>query len=296
MKDTYYDNIKELLINNEITKRVKDYSKNKSDLETYYNVGKMLSEAGKHYGEGIIKKYSFRLSHEINKKYSLTTLKYMRQFYYFGKSQQVADQLSWSHYIELMPLKDINKINYYINQCTELGLSRNDLRSRIKSKEYERIPKSTKEKLISNKDINIKELIPEPIIIKTNLKDKETISEKILHKLIVENISEFMKQLGTGYSFIESEYKIKIGNNYNYIDLLLFNIKFNCYVVVELKVTQLKKENIGQIEVYMNYIDNNIKTIYQDKTIGIILVKENNEFIIKYSSDTRIISRKYEII
>ena len=105
-----------------------------------------------------------------------------------------------------------------------------------------------------------------------------------------------MNQLGSGYSYISDEYKIKIGNNYNYIDLLLFNIKFNCYVIVELKVTHLKKEHIGQIGVYMNYIDNNVKTIYQDKTIGIILVKENNEFIIKYSSDNRIVSRKYEIL
>ena len=105
-----------------------------------------------------------------------------------------------------------------------------------------------------------------------------------------------MKQLGDGYSYIEDEYKIKIGNTYNYIDLLLFNIKFNCYVVVELKVTELKKEHIGQVQVYMNYIDQNIKTIYQNATIGIILVKRNNEFIIEYSSDTRIISRKYEII
>lgn len=144
MKDKYYENIKESLINNEITKRVKDYSKNKSDLETYYKVGKLLSEAGKHYGEEIIKKNAFRLSHELNKKYSLTTLKYMRQFYYFGKSQPFADQLSWSHYIELMPLKDINKINYYINLCINQNLSRNDLRRRIKLKEYDRLPKNTK--------------------------------------------------------------------------------------------------------------------------------------------------------
>ena len=296
MKDTYYDNIKELLINNEITKRVKDYSKNKSDLDTYYNVGKMLSEAGKHYGEGIIKKYSVKLNNDLGRKYSITLLKYIRQFYIFSKSHSLSDQLTFTHYRELLKISDENKINYYVNVAVSNHLTVRQLKCIIKSKEYERLPDDTKLKLIDNKDANIKELIPEPIIIKTNLKDKEIISEKILHKLIVENISEFMKQLGTGYSFIESEYKIKIGNNYNYIDLLLFNIKFNCYVVIELKVTPLKKEHIGQIEVYMNYIDNNIKTIYQDKTIGIILVKENNEFIIKYSSDTRIISRKYEII
>ena len=296
MKDIYYEKIKDLLIDNEIYKRVKEYSTNKKDLETKYNIGKELSEAGKHYGEGIIKKYSIQLTCELGKGYSVRSLKYVRNFYYLQKGQPVAAELTWSHYIELLPLKNINEINYYINLCIKLKLSRNDLRKRIQSKEYERLPESTKNKLTDNENTNIKELIPEPIIIKSNSLDKDTISEKVLNKLIVENISEFIEQLGEGYSFIKSEYKIKIGNIYNYIDLLLFNIKFNCYVVVELKVTKLKKEHIGQVQVYMNYIDQNIKTIYQNATIGIILVKRNNEFIIEYSSDTRIISRKYEII
>ena len=94
----------------------------------------------------------------------------------------------------------------------------------------------------------------------------------------------------------KNEYKIKLGNNYNFIDLLLFNIKFNCYVVVELKVTELKKEHIGQIDIYMNYIDENIKTVNQNKTIGIIIVKENNQFVIKYKTNKGILSRVYELI
>ena len=105
-----------------------------------------------------------------------------------------------------------------------------------------------------------------------------------------------MKELGDSFCFIGSEYKIKIGNAYNYIDLLLFNIEFNCYVVVELKVTELKKDHIGQVQVYMNYIDENIKKPNQNKTAGIIICKENNKFIIKYSSDSRIISREYMLV
>lgn len=105
-----------------------------------------------------------------------------------------------------------------------------------------------------------------------------------------------MKELGNSFCFIGSEYKIKIGNNYNYIDLLLYNIEYNCYVVVELKVTELKKEHIGQIEIYMNYIDRNIKKINQNKTIGIIICKKDNKYIIEYCSDKRIISREYLLI
>ena len=254
----YYDEIKKELLNNEITKKVKNYSINKSDLTTYYNIGKLLKEAGKHYGEGIIKEYSKRLKDDIGKKYSVTTLKYMRMFYEYGKSQPIADQLSWSHYIELLPLKDNSKINYYINQIISLNLSRNELRSKIKNKEYERLDEVTKEKIKIKEDLKIPDLVKNPILIKNNFNYKE-ISEKVLKKLIFENIESFMNELGNSFCFVGSEYKIKIGDRYNYIDLLLFNIEYNCYVVIELKVTELKKEHIGQIQVYMNYIDNNLK-------------------------------------
>ena len=105
-----------------------------------------------------------------------------------------------------------------------------------------------------------------------------------------------MKELGQGFSFIDSEYKIKLGDRYNYIDLLLFNIEFNSYIVIELKVTELKKEYIGQIQTYMNYIDKNLKKVTQDKTIGIIICKKDNRFIMEYCSDTRIYRTTYELI
>ena len=114
-----------------------------------------------------------------------------------------------------------------------------------------------------------------------------------MKELILEDIDSFLKELGEGFCYIGNEYKIKIGDSYNYIDILLFNIKYNCYVVVELKITELKKEYIGQIEIYMNYIDKNIKTIYQDKTIGLIIVKKGNKYIIEYSSDSRIYETTY---
>ena len=121
-------------------------------------------------------------------------------------------------------------------------------------------------------------------------------SEKVLQKLILEDIENFLEELGIGFTFIKSEYKIKINGRYNYIDLLLYNIKYKCYVVIELKVTELKKEHTGQIMTYMNYIDKNVKTIEENSTVGIIICKQDNEYIIKYCSDDRIIARKYELI
>ena len=293
----YYNEIKNELINNEITKRVKDYSKNKSDLNTYYNVGKLLSEAGKHYGEGIIKEYSNKLTKELGKGYTFTSLTRMKKFYaIISKLATVSQHLTYGHYVELLPYKDINKIKYYIKIIEEQNLSIRQLRERIKNKEYERLDEKTKLKLKEEKNnLEVKDLIKEPILIK-NKGNYEVISEKVLQNLILEDIPSFLDELGTGFTFIRNEYKIKIGDRYNYIDLLLFNIEFNCYTVVELKVTELKKEHIGQIQTYMNYIDKNLKTINQDKTIGIIIVRKNNKFIMEYCSDKRILAKEYVIL
>ena len=292
----YYDEIKKELLNNEITKKVKNYSINKSDLNTYYNVGKLLSEAGKHYGEGIIKEYSKRLTNELGKGYSISNLKNMRNFYvFFLKSQTMSGQLTWSHYIELLKLVDKEKINYYIKIIEEENLSVRELRKRIKNNEYERLDEETKKKLKDKEKLKLPDLVKNPLQIR-NTSGNNEISEKVLQKLILENIPSFLKELGSGFSFIDNEYKIKMGDRYNYIDLLLFNIEYNCYVVIELKVTELKKEHIGQIQVYMNYIDKNLKSINQNKTIGIIICKKENNYIIEYCSDDRIIAREYELV
>ena len=291
----YYNEIKEQIINNEITKRAKDYSKNKSDLNTYYNIGKLLKEAGKHYGEGIIKEYSIKLTNELGKKYSYRTLNYMVKYYSFQKMQSMTANLSWGHWIELLSIKDVNKIIYYIKQCEFLSLTTRQLREKIKNKEYERLDEKTKLKLMTKEKSKVNDFIKSPVLIK-NIHNYEIISEKILHKLILEDIENFMKELGNFFCFIASEYKIKLGDRYNYIDLLLYNIEFNCYVVVELKITELKKEYIGQIEVYINYIDKTIKKLNQDKTIGIIICKKDNKFIMEYCSDKRIMAKEYELV
>ena len=290
----YYNDIKTLLINNEVTKKVKDYSKNKSDLTTYYNVGKLLSEAGRHYGEGIIKEYSRKLTNELGKGYTPTRLRYYRRFYIvFQKCPTVSDKLSFSHYCEIIWL-DIQKINYYIRISEEQNLSVRELRERVKSNEYERLPNKTKNKLINKENTKVTDLVKDPILIKNN--SYKNITEKLLQKLILEDIPSFLKQLGNGFTFIDNEYKIKIGDNYNYIDLLLFNYIYNCFIVVELKVTEYKAEYLGQILKYVNYVDLNIKKPFHNKTIGIIICKENNQFVLKYSTDSRIFNTTYELV
>ena len=204
-------------------------------------------------------------------------------------------QLTWSHYLLLLSTNNYDEIIYYINISKNNNLTQRQLYQKIKNKEYQRIPIEIRNKLIKNEAIKANDLIPNPIRIK-NSNNYENISEKSLQKLILEDISSFLEELGESFTFIKNEYKIKINDRYNYIDLLLYNIKYKCYVVIELKVTELKKEHTGQIMTYMNYIDKNVKTIEENSTVGIIICKQDNEYIIKYCSDDRIIAREYELI
>ena len=294
----YYEEIKNKIIDNETYERVKDYSKERHRVITYYEIGKLLYEAGKKYGVNIIKQYSKKLVIEVGTKYNERTLRRMRQLYLLFKKQKwspLATKLSWSHYSEVLSIKDEDKLMYYINACISKNLSKMELREKIKSKEYERLPDETKNKIIKEEKLEVKDLVPDPILIK-NTNNIEIITEKVLHNLILEDIPSFMKELGNGYSFIDDEYKIKIGDTYHKIDLLLFNIKYNAYVVVELKVSEFKVEYISQVQKYMNYIDKNVKEISNNSTIGILICKRENKYVIEYCSDERIVVRKYVLM
>ena len=299
----YYNEIKKELIDNEVYKRIKDYSKNKYELERYYNVGKLLveaqgGEARARYGDSLIKEYSKRLITEVGKKYNERTLRRIRQFYLLFKNEiwsTVSTKLTWSHYVELIKFDNVDLISYYINISINNNLSVRELRNKIKNKEYQRLPFNTKQVLKAADNMTIKNFIKHPILIK-NKYNTVNITERMLKNLILEDMDSFLKELGNGFCYIENEYKIKLDDRYNYIDILLFNIEFNCYVVVELKVTELKKEHIGQIEIYMNYIDKNVKKTNHNKTIGIIIAKRDNKFVMEYCSDSRIYNTTYELI
>jgi len=291
----YYNEIKNTLVKNEIYKKAKDYSKNKSDLNSYYEVGRLLIEAQggekrAKYGNKLIKEYSEKLTNELGKGYSVTNLKNMRQFYLrFKKGRTVCDQLSWSHYRYLLPIKKDDIFDYYIYISTKQNLSVSELRKRIKSKEYERI--GYKEELSKPK---VNTLIKNPILIKTN-NIPHKITEYALHTLILENIESFLKELGIGFSFIGHEVKIKIGKDKHSIDFLLFNYKYNCFVIIEIKITEFKAEYIGQIKKYINYVDQNIKEISNNKTVGVIICKEVNGYVLKYCTDNRIFTTTYKL-
>ena len=215
----YYNQIKEELINNETYKRVKDYSKNRSDLSTYYNVGRLIVEAQggeekSDYGNRLIKEYSNKLTNEVGKGYSIRNLYNMRAYYIFLENnrtlQPLAAKLSWTHFTLLLPLKDDNKINYYINQVIKYNLSKRQLINKIKNKEYERLDSKTKEKLINKEESKINDFIKNLILIK-NSYNYAKITEKILKQLILEDLDNFLIELGECFTYIKNEYKIRLG-------------------------------------------------------------------------------------
>ena len=299
----YYNEIKNILIDNSIGRKVREYKSNQKDLESYYNVGKLLVEAqgGEErakYGNELMKEYSKKLTNELGKGYSVRMLQKMRQFYLLTqKSPPLAAKfksinITWSNICEIMQLKNLEEIEYYLNLSNKLCLTKLELRTKIKSKEYERLDSKIKEKLMKQEEVSVKDKIPDPIVLE-GLEYKEKLTEKVVQKWIDENPASFCKSLGEGYSYIESQYKIKIGANYNYIDILLFNYISNSFVVVEIKVTEIKKEHIGQIQTYMNYIDINLKKEFHNKTTGILLVRENNEWLIKYINGDDVTIRNF---
>ena len=295
----YYNEIKKTFIKNEIYKKVKDYSKNKSDLNTYFEVGRLIveaqgGEARAKYGNRLIKEYSEKLTKELGRGYTYTNLSRMRQFYLLSlKVATVWQQfnvLTWSHYKLLLTFNDIDEIKYYISISSQLNLSVRELRERIKTKEYERLGEK-----IELEEPKVDTLIKNPILIKVKNKNNK-LKEYALHKSILENIEDFLKELGIGFTFVGSEVKIKLGDRYNYIDFLLFNVKFNCYVVIELKVTEIKAEYIGQITKYINYVDKHIKEIYNEKTVGVIICKKENKYVMEYCTNPNIFVSTYQTI
>ena len=295
IKINYYNEIKNTLEKNEIYKKVKNYSKNRSDLKAYFEVGRLIVEAQggekrAKYGNKLIKEYSERLTKELGKGYTERNLRNMRSFYNkFKKRHTLCAELSWSHYRYLLPIDDDNELSYYVMIIRKFNLSVRELRERIKSNEYERI--GYKEELEEPK---INTLIKNPIMIKANNSNGE-LSEYALHQSILENMDNFLKELGIGFAYIGNEVKIKIGDNYHYIDILLYNVKFNCYVVVELKVTEFKAEYIGQIKKYINYVDKEVKESFNDKTVGVIICKKENSYVLEYCTDDRIFTTTYKV-
>ena len=295
MKDNYLENIKTEIINGNAKVVAKNYQINNVKLTMNYNIGRELVEAGKHYGEGIVKKYASILTKEFGSGYKEKDLYKMQQFYLLiQKVAPLERQLTWSHYKLLLPLKNVEEIKYYISITKRDNLSKRALAERIKSNEYGRLSTEAKEKILNKEELSLIQSVPSPIVLVPN-KSYEVYTEKILQEIIYENLDSFMKQLGGGYFYVGREYKLNIGDKKNYIDYLLYNYKMNCFCVIEIKAREYKKSDYGQIKTYMNYVDEHLKNITQNNTIGIIITKSVNNFEAHYVKDNQVIIVEFKI-
>ena len=297
----YYEQVENLIKNNEVNKKVRALQDNSETLYTYWNIGKLIVEAQggekrAKYGDGLIKEWGCKLSLKYGRNYDKSNLSKMRKFYtIFPIVDTLCPQLNWSHYRSLLSIKNPNERNYYINRVILDNLSVRDLRYEIKNKSFDRLSYADKnniEIISNNTTLSIKDMIKDPIILKSDIDPKE-INEKVIHKYIISLLEDKFLELGTGFALVGHEYKIVINNNTYHIDLLFFNIRLNSYIVVEVKTRAVKPQDIGQLQFYVSYIENNLKDNNHNKTIGILIVKKKNKYVIEYTTSPDIYVTTY---
>lgn len=298
---SYYNEIENYIKKNEVSKKVRILEENRSTLENYWNIGRLLVEAqgGKErakYGNGLIKEWSVQYTKRYGKGYDATNLRKFRQFYLIFPKCDTLSRISWSQIVLLLPIKEENKRNYYINLCITKNLSVRDLKQEIKNNSYERlVNKPSKiEIIVPQKSNSFLEQMKNPILIELD-KEKNIQCEQDLETTILAQLQNFFSQLGEGFSFIDNQYKLNFNNKNYYIDILLFNIELNCYVVVELKLRELKKEDKSQIEFYMQIVNEQIKKNFHNKTLGIIISKKQDILLANFIKSEDVIPLTYEI-
>ena len=297
-----YEEVETLVKKVEIGKAIKERQANNEITEAYWNIGKLIIDAqgGKEkskYGDKLLKEWSEKLSKEYGKGYDYTNLSRFRQLYlYFPIIGPVGQQLNWTIIRTILPIKDENKRNYYINLCMENNLSQRELEREIKNNSYERLEnKPDKIDIVVPASVpNITSNLKNPILL--NLNGKEIKSESDLEKLIYSQLNYVFLQLGNGFMWVVNQYKISDGNKNYFIDMLLYNIKYNCYVVVEIKCRNLKKEDKGQVEFYMNLMDKYVKEPINNPTIGIIITKEQDKLVASFIKSDKLVSLTYELV
>ena len=298
----YYDEVNSYVKKVEIGKAIRETNANMELVECYWNVGRLIVEAqgGKEkakYGNELIKTWAEKLTEEYGKGYNYTNLSRFRQFYLdFPIVAPLGQQLSWTIIRTILPIKDENKRNYYINLCIANNLSKRELEKEIKSNSYERLEyKPDKiDIVVSTKVPAIVNNFKNPILLE--LKDKEIKSESDLEKLIYSQLSCVFLQLGKGFTWVGNQYKVSDGNKNYFIDMLLYNVKYNCYVVVEIKCRKLKKEDKGQVEFYMNLVDNFVKEPSNNPTIGIIITKDQDKFVANFVRSEKLVPLTYKFV
>ena len=304
----FFNNIKDLVINS----RNKVYQVvNIEMLNLYWNIGKSIIEIQQgeeraNYGDTILDKLSQKLTSEFGKGFSKRNLERMRKFYLLYQNwQTVSAKLSWSHYLELIKIDEEPRRNFYLNECINSSWSVRELQRQRDSLLYERlIISADKEKILELSEKgqvlkSSKDLVKDPFVLEfLDIKENTNYLENDLEKNIIEHLKEFLLELGKGFSYVGNQVRLTLEEEHFYPDLVFYNRLLKCFVIIDLKVGKVSHQDIGQMQMYVNYYDRKIKQNDENKTIGILLSTNKNETVVKYTlpeDNKTIFSSEYKL-
>ncbi len=288
---------------------------NKTMVLTYFEIGKMIVEEEQNgkgragYGQQLIDELSQRLSKEFGKGFSSTNVKQMRSFYLiYSKGQTVSDEftLSWSHYLNLMRIDDVQERRFYEIEAYKNNWSLRELQRQYDSALYARLALSRdqeKVKELSEKGLVLekpKDAIKDPYVLEfIGLAEKSFYSESELEQKLIDKLEHFLLELGTGFTFVARQKRITFDSKHFKIDLVFYNRILKCFILIDLKLGELKHQDIGQMQMYVNYYDREVKLIEENQTIGLILCQNKSEAVVEYTlpeNNEQIFASKYQTV
>ena len=306
--DSLFDNIKDMVINS----RNRVYSAvNTEMLNLYWNIGKVIMEIQQGderaaYRDAVLDKLSQKLTNEFGKGFSSRNLRTMRKFYLmYPIWKTVSAKLSWSHYLELIKIDEEPKRNFYLNECINSRWSVRELQRQRDSLLYERLTLSAnKEKILELAEKGqilktSKDLVKDPFVLEfLDIKENTDYLESDLEKNIIEHLKEFLLELGKGFSYVGNQVRLTLEEDHFYPDLVFYNRLLKCFVIIDLKIGKVTHQDIGQMQMYVNYYDREIKQKDENSTVGILLSTNKNETIVKYTlpeDNKTIFSSEYKL-
>lgn len=273
---------------------------NKSVIYVYWNIGRIIVSNENEfnnrleYGKEVLKGLSIELTKYLGKGYSITNLKYMRTFYKaYPDYNKINNKLSWTHYCELMIINDIDKRSFYEKECINSNWSVRELQRQLDTSLFERLllsdGKTNKEKVLElSKEGQIlnkpSDIIKQPYVFEfLGMKEPKPLLEKDLEQKLIRHIEDFLLELGKGFMFVGSQQRITVNNTDYYVDMVFYNKFLKSYVLIDLKMNKLKAENLGQMNMYLNYYEKDINAEDDGKPIGIILCAEKDQIALEYA-------------
>lgn len=272
---------------------------NNEQIKCYWDIGRKIIEEeqkGKNkaeYGKGLLINLSKKLKNELGKGFSRTNLQNMRLFYQYYPKCQTSGKLSWSHYCELIMIKDKEKRDFYEKECINSKWAVRELKRQVESSLYERLllsnGKANKEKVLKlakeGQAIEKPEdILKDPYVFEfLGIPENKPVLEKDLEYKLIKHIEDFLLELGKGFMFVGSQQRVTLGNTHYYVDMVFYNKILKCYVLIDLKIGTMKPEYAGQMNMYLNYYNAEVNDEYDNKPIGIILCKSKKEVAMEYA-------------